>query len=575
MKKFIFYPIFAAALLSFVVVACDEDKIKEEAKPVDVTITVTLPASHDGLSLADVPKDSVKVSVGDNDFYTDADGKVSATVEEGQYQLSATLTKVVVGQNSSGQNGQHLINFLGTGNAEFSEASKTATIELRVSGTPTFTAYGQIVATVDTIHLWYKGDTADLSPLFTATLQPGDTRTTTFTYEIVAQPKKSETGGNATGAWVDLPDAYAIAGDHLLIATDSLAAAAFDLTAITGRKREVSPAVVRATLRAGGELIAQTDVPVVQDSVVPELVGIVPTTDAANNVGTRLIPGTNTFTVAAPFAGNGLIVSPSGHFGGYYSDGTITTTLAPQMILDPETYVSTYLYKVHIEAANDNGSSIPGPDGDVSNNPGYPISAGTAGSGANLRVNIDNFNVNRSTNTVEQSATGQFYIYPANSTKDDFRTLHLIVKTVSVTGITPLTDDASQQGGPTRRLRQGNAAATQARFFANLRVSEGPDRGYDPDENNGIPLLVIKDSWTPTGALELVTTTTPQKTASLSLNDGVTYIAAGYVKFTTEGTALPADAPITFKVCPKDKFDATGVPDPEWTITVTTKVYAE
>ncbi|MDR2813189.1 MAG: hypothetical protein LBB79_00810, partial [Prevotellaceae bacterium] len=274
MKKNYFIWMFAALLLSVgIITACEEDEIEEQTKFVDVTITVTLPETYEGLSFADVGLDSIKVTAGDDVFYTDTTGKVSASVKEGAYSLNASLTEIVVGLNSTGSNGLHTVKFQGIATADFSEANKTAAIALRVSGTPEFTAFGAIADILedDTIHLWYKGDTIDLAPLFKAQLAEGDTRTLSFSYEVAAQPKKSETGGNATGQWVDLLQSYAIADDgHSLVAIDSIGAVAFDLTAITGKKREISPAVVRVTVKAAGDLIAQKEFPVVQDSVIKE-----------------------------------------------------------------------------------------------------------------------------------------------------------------------------------------------------------------------------------------------------------------------------------------------------------------
>ncbi|MDR3365410.1 MAG: hypothetical protein LBO71_00365, partial [Prevotellaceae bacterium] len=323
MKKFIFNPIFTLALLGLGFTACEDDKLDEKAKTVDVTITVTLPDAYEKVPLANLPKDSIKVTIGDQTLYTDTAGSVSATVEEGAYQLSATLRKVVEGLHNDGRNGLFVFDFLGTKAIAFSNETTTATINLLVSGEPEFSGYGEIAYVGDdTIHLKYKGDTINLAPLFTAQLKEGDIRTLTYSYEIVSQPQKRETGGNGTGLWTPVYDGYAaydIAEESKLVAIDSLIAA-FDLTAVTGKKREVSPAIVRAKLFADGDFIAQKDVPVLQDSISTQLVGIAPAEGIAFNVGERVTPGTNIFTVATPYAGNGLGVSLAGQFSGYFTD---------------------------------------------------------------------------------------------------------------------------------------------------------------------------------------------------------------------------------------------------------------
>ncbi|MDR1415980.1 MAG: hypothetical protein LBJ57_01015 [Prevotellaceae bacterium] len=582
MKKNFLTWTLAAALLSVGIVACDDDKLDDVlAQPVDVTITVTLPEAYDGISLADVPLDSVKITVGESTLYTDAEGKVSAAVSKGLYNLSATVSRVVVGQNSEGKGGQFLITFLGTKNAEFSDETTTTSIALQVSGTPSFTAYGDIVALQDTIHLWYKGDTVDLAPLFSAVLAPGDERETTFSYEIFAQPQKSETGGNATGEWVNLPDIYVVDADgHSLIAADGLPAA-FDLTSITGRKREVSPAVVRATLKAGNTFIAQKDIPVVQDSSAKELIGIIPTpTPVLGNINSRLIPGTSTFTVPTPYA-DGFIFNVT-DFTGYFSDGEIINSLASKIGINEETNEIMYTHYVATKAANANGTSIPAVVGEPvtagagGNNTGHPISAHFTASQGVVR---NQYRINLPDNNPQVGETGDFYIFPDGTSENDFRTLQLTVKTVEVTGISPLANDNSQMAtANSRRFKVGNATAISSIFFANLKVSEGPDRVYVANENNGVPLLTIADSWNtyegnPT--LELVTGTAAQKTAALSVDGGTTYVAAQWIKLTATAAAAPAETPITFKVCPKDKFDAQGNPDPAWTVEVTTKIYAE
>lgn len=588
MKKSIFYPIFATALLSLGVVACDDDELEEQAKSVDVTITVTLPESYEGLSLAGVAKDSVKVAAGDNIFYTDAEGKVSATLEEGLYQLVATATRSVVGFNEAGSNGEHLITLSKTVSAEFSEAKATASVALEATKSE-FTPYGSLSATQEALHLSKRGDTLNLADIFSPVLAPGDSRSTTITYELTSPFKKRETGGSATGAWVELPYLYSVES-NLLIAADTLFPAPFDLTNVTGKKREVEPAVLRASLYAGSDLLAQKSLPVLIDTIDVQLIGIAPLDDnpVTGEIFYRLLPGveTPTITVAAPYASNGLTLSPTS-FRGYFSNlssvsygdvsrgDSVRNTLANSYVIEGTTLIMTYY--IDAVAVNVNGTAIPGTGepttGDANN--GHPISAqGTS------TATLATFYVNRSRTgqTPVAGETGYIDFFPYGSDPSNFITYRLNVETVSVTGIAPLTDDLSQKAAVARRFRTGVKAAVNASFFANLKVSKGPDRIYVVNENNGDPLLVIPSTINQVNGnptIELVTGTAAQRNAALSIDEGVTYIAAQFVQLTEAGKDLPAETTISFKLCPKSKFDAQGNPDASWTIDVTTKVYAE
>jgi hypothetical protein len=331
-------------------------------------------------------------------------------------------------------------------------------------------------------------------------------------------------------------------------------------------------------VKAAGDLIAQKEFPVVQDSVIKELIGIVPTEGITSNIWERRISGTNTFTVATPYIatlGGGMGVSWI-NFKGYYSDGTEKNPFSYDYEIVGSTLV--YIYDVHIEAENTNGSFIPKvSDGGVTNNSGSPIKAKTSGSASKgYTVTAHSYIINDSSSHSQVGETGKFYIYSANSTKDDFLAEEFTVETVSVTGIAKLENEESQlvPNASGRRLVVGASTVTQARHFANLVVSNGPPRLYSPDENNGDPLLVVLSSVSPAGALEVVANGT-QAAATVSVDGN--YVAAGYVRLSATGQTLAAETPITFKVCPKSKFNqTTGEPssDPEWTITVNTKIYA-
>jgi hypothetical protein len=587
MKRTIFKSFLATALLGAGIAACDKDD-ELTKKQVEVTITVSLPAEHNGISLADVPKDSIAVAIGESSYLTNASGVVSATVAEGLYNLTATATKLVVGLNEN-SNGVYVLTLLGTANADFSGENATAGINLSVTGSE-FTPYGNLASSADTLRLSYRGDTLNLIGIFTPVLEAGDNRVTSITYAIATPARKKETGGSATGAWVDLPYLYSVEGSNL-IAADTLFPASFDLTGITGRKREVEPAVLRASLYADATLLAVKDVPVKVDSIDTQLIGIVPTRSVGGDIASRIIPGTNTFTVAAPYATTTGQTISLPNFTGYFSDGSELTTLARRMDANMETGAISYIYHAHIEAENANGTSIP-PVSDVKGianiiNTGHPISAGIASNGANAYVNEDNFRVNDPANGATEGETGSFYIFPHKSTRDDFIALHLTVKTVSATGITDLTPEQvelSAQGGAGRRFRygvnSGSNSVVNASFYVGLTVSEGPTRIYVVAENNGEPLLVLPSTisaYNGNPILQLVTNSAAYQTAALSLDDGVTYIAAQHVSLTDEGKNAPVGTPITFKITPKSNLSTTdgSVIDETKVLQVTTKLYAE
>jgi hypothetical protein len=236
------------------------------------------------------------------------------------------------------------------------------------------------------------------------------------------------------------------------------------------------------------------------------------------------------------------------------------------------------IYFLDAVAVNDNGTAIPRTGepttGDANN--GHPISA--QGSST---ANPANFYINRARvdQTPVEGETGYIDFFPYGSDPSNFLTYRLKVETVSVTGIAPLTNDLSQLATVARRFRANlpftdKDTVVNASFFANLKVSKGPDRVYVVNENNADPLLVIpstinKIDGSPT--IKLVTGTTAQKNAALSLDGGDTYIAAQFVQLVNRN--LPAGTSISFKVCPKSKFDSGGTPDPNWTVEITTKIY--
>jgi hypothetical protein len=463
-----------------------------------------------------------------------------------------------------------------------------------------------VIPEIDDINLNGKAITGlDLRTVFAPAIKEG----AVVTFQIVSQPKKIESGPNTTAKEVVLADIFVIANDgYTLLAKDSLPPA-FEYKGI---KREIVPAVVR--LSVGGK---EVEAPVVWTESRVELIAIELADDGnlTGNISTRIIPGTNTFTVGLPYApstsgSTGLGISKAGSFKGIYSDGSIDDNLANSNVIlegldhepqpgEPEyhegaTYYPDggyymYLEKyVIIEAENSNGSPIaPEATSGVTKaeNAGHPINAAISYSAG--RVTGESFYVgDPEFSTVGE--TGTIFVYPYGTSKDDFRTLKLTAKTVSVTGITAAPENFIYNPAITiaRRFKVNTQAALQAAFYAYLTVSEGPARLYSSsagaEGNNGY-MLVVADSWNKIDGVDVIEGaigTNPLKNNSLLKPDQTdnTVLAnyAGFhsVQLSAKGKTLPANTTITFKVCPKNRF-TNGVPDPSWTATVTTKIYAE
>ncbi|KAA6342007.1 hypothetical protein EZS27_010210 [termite gut metagenome] len=614
MRKRFLTQFLTVALLSLGFVACDNDDSVDQPIVVDLSIQVEFASEYRGISLTDLSLEGVTINFGETELKTDVDGKAAVSVDAGSYQFSATANRLIEAQNEEGSNGNWFINFQGTKLAEVSKDAASITITLNGTGTPEFTAFGSIVFTSDVIHVDTLGAELDIRPLFTPSLAPGDARQFALTFEVIEQPKKKETGNSNTGDWISIPDVYQFQEDgYTLEAIKSLPNAFI----YNGTSREVSPAVVRATLTADNQIIAIKDVGVVQDKVPVELIAIELVEDPAStgSIQSRLIPGTNTFTVGLPYTpsasgATGCSVTKSGTFKGTYSDGTINTNLADKLGTldidhepqpgDPEyreggSWTSgLYMWYdkfIVLEAENSDKSPIAGAAEANSgktkaDNTGRPISSNMTYS--NGRVNAEQFYIgdpeNNPTNIVGE--TGTFYVYPYGTSRDDFRTLKLTTKTVLVTGITQSPESFILAASPVRRFKVDTQTAIQAAFYAYTTVSEGPARPYSSsggaEGDNGY-MLVVAGSWNQYDGgdiLEGIITSTAQKNNSLLKPDqNVNTVLDNYaglyqVQLSAKGKTAPANTTVTFKVCPKKQF-TNGVSNPLWTVDVVTKIYAE
>ncbi|MDR3235952.1 MAG: hypothetical protein LBT48_04400 [Prevotellaceae bacterium] len=578
-KNFLAWTLAAALSVGFAACKDEEPVVKEDPKPVDVTISVTLPSEYNGISLAGLSRDSVKIVVGSQTVYTQSGGTAEVTLEEGSYQVTATAQRFAEGNNENVK-GLYAINFQGVKSAAVSATNTAVAVDLTVSGTPTFAPYGSIASSVDTIRLWYKGDTLDVASYFTPSLEPG--RTGEISFEIAAKPQKKETGFGTNGAWEELPNTYyVIAADkHSVVAVDSLPAA-WKRPDITDKARELKPAVLRAILTSGGEQIATKEIPIVQDSLVPELIKIVPS--STSDLNRVLISGTNTFTYATPYA-NGVTFNTLG-WQGHYSDGSINENLTKDYVYvydeDGTTLIGLeYKYHIVIDAENKNGSDAYG----VREAGGTPISGYSA---TTVLGSADNqFYINRPEAAASTAGDeGYFYIYPYGTSKEHFAAEKYTVRLTTVTGIEIRPNDDYVEGAVSRKFRVGNASAVHSIFYVYLTVAEGPARPYIVNENGGVALSVVAGSWNNYDGAPIlegsVASPTQRNTGILKpgKSEGSTdpndYAAFGWVKLTAKGVTAPAGTPITFKVAPKNKYNADGVPDPAWTLDITTKIYTD
>ncbi|MDR2626703.1 MAG: hypothetical protein LBC40_01555 [Dysgonamonadaceae bacterium] len=419
----------------------------------------------------------------------------------------------------------------------------------------------------DTVHLAYKGDTVDLNqvitPFFASELNANSGAVLSFS--LIGQPEKREVGFGTNGEWAALGNVYQITPNGAnIIAVDSLPAF-WNLPEITNKYRELKPAVLEAKLTANGKDVALKKFFVVQDSVVREIIKIeapVATDPLAyavsNNVLTCVINSSTTFSGSTTRL--------------FYSDGK-SGTGAPSMGMGETGIV--YTYSIAIDAVNDNSSAT------VENNVGNPISQD--------RTYQYSYYINRSTSqTVNKiGENGYFDIYPYGTSKNDWRAVHLVVKPVNFIGIIPLSDYSYLEGAVARRFRTGVQAGVTGNFYAFETVSDGPPRPYQAADNGGNSLLVVADSWNTyndTITLEGYITggATGTTKANSLLKPGIPaatdnkadYAAFYQVRLTNEAKEFSAGTTITFKLCPKNHFDAEGKPDPAWTIDVTTKIYA-
>jgi hypothetical protein len=422
----------------------------------------------------------------------------------------------------------------------------------------------------DTIHLAFKGDSVVLedavTPFFASELTANPTGT--FSYSIAAQPKKKEIGFGSNGEWVTVDNVYKITPDNIYVVADSILPAFWNLPEVTDKVRELKPAVLLAKLAAGGKEVTSKRIALVQDSITPEILKIeAPTVGYSSGISYAASNGVLTWVVGSNQTFSGISIN------GYYSDGRVST-LANKINMDTVTKVITYTYPVEIIAVNDNGS--PTTEG---TNKGNPISQnGTT---------PYSYHINRPTSvpTNVVGENGYFDIYPYGTSKDDWRAVHLVVKPVAFTGIIPRPDDnyIEYSGAGARRFRTGVQGGVQANFYAFEKVSEGPIRPYLAGDNGGNHLLVIPDSWNDYNGSPIIEANLAGATArnnsllkpgaATSSTTPADYFGFQLVQLTNDSKNAPAGTPIRFKVCPKNHFDAQGVPDPAWTIDVTTKVY--
>jgi hypothetical protein len=181
---------------------------------------------------------------------------------------------------------------------------------------------------------------------------------------------------------------------------------------------------------------------------------------------------------------------------------------------------------------------------------------------------------------------GYFDIYPYGTSKDDWRAIKVTVKPTTITGVIPMpnTEYIEYATTPTRRFRTGVQAAMQVYFYGFIAVADGNPRNYVSNENNGLALLFIPGSsnsnangpllepYLGNGSARLTSLLKPGAiNTSTEPND---YYGFAQIWLTTANKDVPAGTVITFKACPLNHFSEAGVPDPAWTIDVTTQVYA-
>jgi hypothetical protein len=423
------------------------------------------------------------------------------------------------------------------------------------------------VVTSDTVHLAFKGDTVNLAeavtPFFASELNANSSAA--FSFSLISQPEKREVGFGTNGEWAALENIYQITPDGSnIVAADGLPAS-WNLPDITDKYRELKPAVLQAKLTANGQDVATRQFFVVQDSVVREIIKIE-------------APEKTNINAASYAASNGVftwVVNSSTTFSGasirlFYSDGK-SGTGAAGFTFD-EDFNIIYLYQIAIDAVNENGSSTAG-----GSNVGSPISQGTA---------VYSYYINRPTSVPANAvgANGYFDIYPYGTSTSDWRAVHLAVKPVTFTGIIQRPDNSYiEYAGATRCFRREAQDLLQGNFFAFETVSEGPSRPYQNTDNGGTQLLIVAGSWNSYNGSPVIEgyvasandrSNSLLKPGSISGSEEQADYAAFYrVRLTADSKEAPVGTPVTFKICPKDHFDAQGNPDPAYTLDISTQVY--
>jgi hypothetical protein len=505
----------------------------------------------------------------DDKLVADANGVINRDLRFGTYTFASAKTATVALTRTYTEQGRLDVSFQGTlSNVAVSTLNKELELTLEVADS-TFTAYGDISGP-DTVHIFVKGDTLALAGLFAGSLNEGTPR---LEYAITAQPQKSETGFG-TSEWTTVDSVFTLVDNDLLVAYKGQPAA-YDLPAISPTKREVKLAELTVTLYNGSDFVKAKTFPVVQDSVAAELIKI--EVVSGSDIANRTIPGTTTFTYATPYA-SGVTFTKAGYFQGHFSNGTFDDNLA-------DAYTPDYLSRIHhivIDAENKNGSNAYGLNAEG----GSPISAYNATTGVVPGDPLNQFYIARPTAAAGGAAgdEGTFYIYPYGADKNHFAALTLNVKLTSVTGIVQRPNNTYLEGAAARKFRVGQAVAVNSIHYVFLAVAEGPARNYVVNENNGAAMAVIAGSWNSYEGEPIIagtissasyrTASVPKPGKTTASTDPDDYAAFGWLILTDKGKTAPVDTPITFKVCPKDRFDANGVPDPAWTLDITTKIYA-
>jgi hypothetical protein len=542
---------------------------------IPVVLTLKLPArfAADGL---DTLLKGLAVSLSgtaDASLVADENGIVSRSLRYGDYSFATAKTSTVeLAKTYNSEQGRLDVNFQGTLSVKVTTLNAALELVLEVADS-TFTPFGDISGP-EAVRLHYKGDTVTLAGLFSGSLDYGTPR---LEYAITAQPEKREIGFGVS-AWTPLGNVYSLANGRIT-ANDSLPAS-WDLPAITDKRREVKPAELTVKLYrdSEGTPVRVKTFPVVQDSVVKEIIKIEATQPVTSNNDWYRVDN-NTLTLAIPYTSGTT-------FGGTFpwlsfSDSTFRNA-ASSTVIPPDYPASPirYIYYVAIDGFNDGSPDNLNEAAAI--NLGSPISRQTA-------TSTYSYYLMRPTSVPAPAvgSNGYFDIYPYGTSKEDWRAIKVTVKPTTVTGVIPPPNDDYLLGTPARRFRTGVQASVTVIFYGFLTVAEGKARNYVANENDGASLLLIPDSWNSNangaliepflgnGSARNASFCKEGKTINSISTDPTDYHGYAQMQLTTANKDAAAGTEITFKACPKNHFSNDGVPDPAWTINVTTKVYAD